>query len=303
MKMNVQDLIDRKLVVAKEYPNGFKVLKYARKVFFDALWNTDERLLECRGTVVDKDWNVVIMPFKKIFNYGENGTTVDPELEVVVPTKVNGFMGCVTKINGELVYSTTGSLDSDHVEYIKELVSNEPRDYLNDWTFIFEVCHASDPHIVHEEVGAYLIGMRNLRERIGLPVGHLASECTLNMVAKRFGWKRPKVQQMPFKKALEWCKDTKLEGGVIRDAETGVALCKIKSKHYLSKKCLMRIGKARVSSIFNNPEKFKERVDEEFYSFVDYLVKDVAPETWAAMKDQQRSKVIEDFYNTEANVF
>ena len=34
------------------------VLKYQRSVFFDNLW--DEYLEECRGTVVDKDFNLTL---------------------------------------------------------------------------------------------------------------------------------------------------------------------------------------------------------------------------------------------------
>ena len=55
---------------------------------FNNLWNLDDRLLECRGTVVDKDWNVVVLPFKKVFNLGENDTQIDPEKEVILPEKI-----------------------------------------------------------------------------------------------------------------------------------------------------------------------------------------------------------------------
>lgn len=51
MKLNVQDLIERKLVTKKTYTNGIykglSVLKYPKKVFYDNLWHLNDRLLDC----------------------------------------------------------------------------------------------------------------------------------------------------------------------------------------------------------------------------------------------------------------
>ena len=61
-----------KLVTMKEsktYP-GLYVLKYKRCVFYDALWTPELEL--CRGTVVDKDFNIIISPFVKIYNRDGN---------------------------------------------------------------------------------------------------------------------------------------------------------------------------------------------------------------------------------------
>jgi len=53
-----------KLVTMKEYTShpGLFVLKYSRKVFYDAMWN--DYLENCRGTVVDKDFNVISTNFE-----------------------------------------------------------------------------------------------------------------------------------------------------------------------------------------------------------------------------------------------
>ena len=48
-----------KLVKMRETSNPeLFVLKYQRSVFYDNLW--DEYLEECRGTVVDKDFNLIL---------------------------------------------------------------------------------------------------------------------------------------------------------------------------------------------------------------------------------------------------
>jgi hypothetical protein len=57
-----------KLVNMKEAGEGIYVLKYKKRVFYDNLWN--EFIAECRGSIVDKDFNLVTYPFTKIYNYG-----------------------------------------------------------------------------------------------------------------------------------------------------------------------------------------------------------------------------------------
>jgi len=56
------------LVNMKSAGEGIYVLKYKKKVFYDNLWN--DYIAECRGSIVDADFNLVSYPFTKIYNYG-----------------------------------------------------------------------------------------------------------------------------------------------------------------------------------------------------------------------------------------
>ena len=80
------------LVSMKPTGNGLFVLKYKKKVFFNDLWN--DYLEECRGTIVDADFNVVSRPFTKVYNYGvETRAPKLPDSTLVTAyRKVNGFM-------------------------------------------------------------------------------------------------------------------------------------------------------------------------------------------------------------------
>ena len=291
-KLNVDDLIEQGLVKKKTYTEGeykgLSVLKYSRKVFYDNLWHLDDRLLECRGTVVDEDDNIIVLPFKKVLIFGENVKYVDPDREVVVPDKINGFMAAatMTKKYG-LIVSTTGTLDSDYSKLARKWVDNLQKDYMVEGlTYLFEICDKADPHIVEEKEGAYLIGVRRIRD------GFLSSEDYTDMFALSLGAVRPSVGVMKFKDIP----DTKKEGFMVRDAKTHETLCKLKSPHYLAKKALMRVGKAKVDTLYNNTEEFKKRLDEEFYDFVDWLKENIDIEIWRNYNDQQRRKIIEGFY-------
>ena len=152
-----------KLVSMKPAGDGIFVLKYKKTVFFNDLWNNF--LEECRGTVVDADFNVVSRPFTKIYNYGieKNAPVVDETEFVDAWRKINGFMVAVTWHNGELLVSTTGSTDSDYVKMARELIDTERYSKVcKEWhntTFMFECVHRNDPHIIKEEEGMYLSGL------------------------------------------------------------------------------------------------------------------------------------------------
>ena len=120
LKKFVQD--NPRLVSMKPAGDGIYVLKYSRRVFYDNLWN--DFLEECRGTIVDADFNVVSRPFTKIYNYGVE--TKAPVLAdntlVTAYRKVNGFMVAMTWYNNDILVSTTGSTQNDYVDYAKEMM-------------------------------------------------------------------------------------------------------------------------------------------------------------------------------------
>lgn len=292
MKLNVDDLTAKGLVKKKTYEDGaykgLSVLKYTRKVFYDNLWHLDERLLECRGTVVDEEDNVVVLPFKKVFNYGENGTSVDPEKEVILPEKINGFMAAATMTDKYgLIVSTTGTLDSEFSKLARGWIEKGNYKYMRKGlTYLFEICDKSDLHIVPEDEGAYLIGVRDIRS------GKLWDELSLKVVNKDLGYKRPNVIRCKFKDIPE----TKREGFMVRDFDTEEVLCKLKSPYYLSTKALLRMGKNRTNLMFNNPLEFKKQIDEEFYDFHQYILDNFTAEDYYNLHQENRRNLIKEYF-------
>lgn len=295
--VNTESLIEKGLLIAKpvQLPCGTeaRLLKYHNKVFFKNLWEEYPMLKECRGSVIDKDNNTLILPFKKVYNLGENATAIPPETYVHAIRKVNGFMAAVTLINGNWVVSTTGSLDSDHVKMAYDKLGEiTPNRFpmFGKFTYLFEICHEDDPHIVEEQYGAYLIGIRNIY------TGALCSESVCDAIAKSGNWLRPTRSEIKFGKLQELLKRCKHEGFMVRDYSTGETLCKLKSPFYLSKKFIMRLGKTKVEAMFEDPEKMKEIIDEEFYGVIDEIVHEHSMEDWRSLSDQARRDFIEDFF-------
>ena len=288
-------LILQNLVRVKNYPEQeLCVIKYQGKVFYDNLWGKDKLLNEARGIVFDTSTGeVVIWPFTKVFNHHENGTTLDPETMVIAPRKVNGFMASMSFHKGEAIVATTGTLDSDYVALAKEYLLDRSITSLMPHigginTLLFEICHPSDPHIVDEAYGAYLIGGRNHE------TGMMFSEQDLDALAKDTTMLRPEWNRMKFGDLVKLSRTVEHEGFMVRLLD-GTTVMKIKSPHYLTKKFLMRMGAKKVEMMYNDPQ-FKTTVDEEYYDLVDYLIANVKQDDFATMRDSERKEVIEKFW-------
>lgn len=300
MKFDVSDLVAQGLVKKKTYAEGrykgLSVLKYTRKVFFKNLWHLDNRLLDCRGMVVDEDWNVVVWPFTKTFNLGENGTNVDPERMVAAYRKVNGFMAAVTMTDKYgLIVSTTGTLDSEYAEIARKWVEKGDTDlFIKDRTYLFEICDNTDPHIVYENEGAYLLGIRDLN------TGEIVKVEKGELIPTLLMYKSVEVKTLKFK---DLPLDVKHEGWMVCDAETKEYLCKIKSKHYLTKKALQRVGRNKASKMWNTPELFKQQLDEEYYKLFDAILDNFTQEDYLELSEQQRRHWIEDWFDKQENYF
>jgi len=280
-----------KLITRREstkYP-GLYVIKYTRKVFYDALWN--DLLEECRGLVVDADWNVVVRPFQKIYNRFERGVDIPRDEMVIAVRKVNGFMGAITwdRTRDDIIYSTTGSLDSDFAVMVeKHLKCFVPAHHFGfPTTWLFEICDESDPHIIKENLGAYLIGARVIS------TGKMLSEEILDAVAKAQGYLRPEWKVCRFSDVVQEAKTCKHEGFVAYGKD--IAL-KIKSPYYLVTKFLGRMKEEKFLERIQTPD-FRKTIDEEYYPLLDWI------EPWkgefAKLSEQGRITVIRSFLENQ----
>lgn len=270
---------------SKTYPDLY-VLKYKKNVFFDNLWN--DELEYCRGTVVDEDFNLVSKPFRKIYNYGiEDRAPKLPDTDVVdVYRKINGFMAAITWHDGKLLPSTTGSLDSDFVDYIMDHVTPEIEKVCEKnphLTFLFECVHENDPHIIPEETGLYLIGYNNKLWEYD----EVINADDLHNFAEQMKCRSP----IHFKTTVQFLKT--LASSVTHEGFVAYTACgqsfKIKTPYYLMSKLLARsknLGRLASPNI-------KEIMPEEFYPLVDEIQKDTV--SFLSLSEQDRLTWIRNY--------
>ena len=293
------------LVSIKEQ-KGYKVLKYKNKVFYNNLWDTHPIIKECRGMVLDVENNIVAWPFTKVFNIGENGTKF-PELPFCLVDKKNGFLGVLSiGTDGEFLFSTTGSLESEFVDMWRDMFWDYTQSKILDRDFVdlklhlynilthitlmFEVCHPADPHIIKEDHGIYLIGGRSKSNQ------GMLLETELDIIAGIFGWKRPEWRMVYTKEVLDkLLSECKHEGFMVRDFN-GNIVAKAKSSHYLRRKLLARCSENKISQIYNMgiEDLFEVGLEEEFVQIVTELRYRYTAEQWASMSQAERLKVLDN---------
>lgn len=301
--MELKDYVTKnpKLVQMKEsvtYP-GLFVVKYKRTVFYKNLW--DDFLVECRGLVVDKDFNAVVRPFTKIFNRFERDTDIDRDDEVLWVKKVNGFMASVTYVPllDKVVVSTTGSLDSDFVRMAEEYITDEMKATIaentkdNPYTFLFEIVHPNDPHIINEIPGAYLIGCRKVSHN-GPYFSHVEMEKMLDEWAKSFNCLREAWGTCKFSEVVETAKRCEHEGFVVYSITNPGKMLKIKSPFYLISKFLGRVGAGKLEHMLTHPDWMNwDTIDEEFFPVIHYLVDN--KDKYMVMGEQEKIRFVQDF--------
>lgn len=288
---------NKRLVSMKETKkDNVFVLKYTKKVFYDNLWN--DYLEECRGTLVDKDFNVISRPFTKIYNYGieRKAPQLDPNTEVVAYRKVNGFMVAMTYHEDDILISTTGTIDSDYVEMAKEVMQitaplEKWKDQLSVYpnkTFMFECVHENDPHIVTEDVGMYFIGFRDKTwDSVvdGYSNPELWSDLFYPLCNKRVEFIRTKLGDL-----VKLSKNVKHEGFVFYTKD-GIS-SKIKSPYYLVSKFLARTK--NTNKLLKKT--IKKELDEEYYPLIDKIHSDI--EGFTSLNEQERLEYIrKELYN------
>lgn len=280
-----------KLVKMREstrYPELY-VLKYSKKCFYDNIWN--DYNVECRGSIVDKDLNLVSYPFTKIHNFGieRRAPVIHRDTKVTAFRKVNGFMAAVSWYRGDLLISTTGSLDSEYVDMVRELIRTKynyedwqlvfARTDLENMTFMFEVCHRNDPHIIPEQEGLYLLGYRE--NSWHSPVQH--DSFVLRELSAELGCYTPECVVTNMGRLSEMAREVRHEGWVFY-TDDGVS-AKIKSPYYLCCKALAR--KKDILSLN------MQRVEEEYFPLINHL--NEISEVFNSMTEHERLSYIHKY--------
>jgi hypothetical protein len=274
---------------------GIFVLKYTRRVFYDNLWS--DELEHCRGAIVDKDFNLISYPFQKIYNYQieDRAPVLADDVHVTAYRKINGFMVACTWYRDDVLISTTGSTDSPYVAMACEMIGDNMDRYratckhYEGNTFMFECVHPNDPHIIPEQPGMYLLGMR--KNEWCSPVE--ANAAILMVLQNAFRTNIVQSFYTSMGQLLEEVKTVKHEGFVFYTDDGNVS-SKLKSPYYLTSKWVAR--NPRTDKLVDLNKDIKHNLDEEYYPLVDAIRANIVEYT--AMDEQDRLVWVRNFLGT-----
>lgn len=227
----------------KRYPEGLIVLNYNQI----ESPKTHPIVVECRGLIIDEEYNIVSRSFDRFFNYGENNTTFNPSISQVYE-KVDGSLIKIYNWKGTWYISTRGTafaesrvngFDLTFKDMVwKALGVNTEPEFQNllldnlldtDLTYIFEVTGMENRVVTRYE--GYKLWFLNARNN--LTGEYTRNSALVSMIFLPLCY--PKLFEFS---SVESCIETATalpdlqEGYVVY--ENGVPSCKVKSPAYVA---------------------------------------------------------------------
>jgi RNA ligase len=137
----LNDYIERGLLEKNSHPTlPIDIYNYSSECQFSKAW--DGITLNMRGTVLDREGNVVARAFPKFFNTEEHKSEDIPNEEFEVFEKMDGSLGILFHYADEWHLVTKGSFTSDQAKKGRELLNKYKYDrLLTGFTYLFEIIY------------------------------------------------------------------------------------------------------------------------------------------------------------------
>ena len=137
----LEKMVEEDLVNATDHPTlPITIFNYSKFCQFKSEWN--EITLQCRGLIMDHDYNIVAKPFSKFFNLEEEKNI--PNEPYTIYEKLDGSLGILFFYDGWHM-ATRGSFTSEQSVRAKKILEQKYYhliDSLNrDWTYLFEIIY------------------------------------------------------------------------------------------------------------------------------------------------------------------
>lgn len=252
---------------------NLRVLKYTPETVFSKNWN--KYTLQCRGLVVNSDWEIVARPFDKFFNYDEPEAdfNFDDLKDVVsISEKMDGSLGVVFYYNDKWNVNTPGSFVSEQAVWAQnwidsnlELFSNLDKSY----TYMFEIIYPENRIVVD---------YKGLNSLILLGARHTENGKYLNLSLIEYPYKVKIYSKEEFNSMWENKELDNFEGFVISYFKNGkFKQVKFKFKNYfLLHKLLTSFTIGNIYEVVKtgNINEYLEIVPDEFFSIIEKEIKD-----------------------------
>lgn len=272
------------------------IYNYSPEVQFTNYW--DEVTLNCRGLILDEDFNIVARPWKKFFNMGQRDNEIHSLAPVEVTDKLDGSLGILYPAGNSWAIATRGSFDSKQARHATQVLLDKYRqdfgnfDRTKDFTFLFEIIYPINRIVVNYGDMDDLVILGCVEKEQGYYMGPGAAAGMLN-------WNGPQAEVFPFSTFVDaisnWPEREGKEGVVVR---SGNKMVKLKQAEYLELHKLvtnaspktvwdqLKIGKTRGEIISAFPdefhdyignmidplvEKYQKRLDEILFGFSNVL--------------------------------
>lgn len=223
--------VDEGRVYARRHPTlPLTIYNYSDEVAFGGWWNAVT--LNCRGLILDDNFNVVARPWAKFFNVGQRDNEIAWDAPVEVTDKLDGSLGILYPHRQfEWAISTRGSFESEQaLEGTAILHANYRQDFpnfLEDNTYLFEIIYPRNRIVVNYGDTRDLVLLGAVNKRYGYYVGPHEAQSEIQ-------WSGPVAEVFNFDNFTDalanWPERPGKEGVVVR---SGNKMVKLKQPDYL----------------------------------------------------------------------
>lgn len=138
------EMVEGRWVNVQKHPEAdLWIYQYSQSTQYERNWN--EVTKQCRGLILDKDYNIVAKPFSKFHNIEEHLPEEIPNLPFDVYEKMDGSCGIGYFLNDKIYIATKGSFTSDqaiHANHILYTKYNHLVDKLDkNKTYVWEIIY------------------------------------------------------------------------------------------------------------------------------------------------------------------
>ena len=144
-------MLDERMVMVQKHPAAdLFIYNYTNKAQYDRVWN--EITLQCRGLILDADFNIVARPFKKFFNLEEHPAEDIPNEPFEAYEKADGSLGILYWLNDVPCITTRGSFISDQAKHATKVLQDRYRHTFDKMdksaTYLFEIIYPANKIVV-----------------------------------------------------------------------------------------------------------------------------------------------------------
>jgi RNA ligase len=144
----LNDYVERGLLEKNSHPSlPLYIYNYSRECQFSKLW--DNITLNMRGTILDREGNVVARTFPKFFNLEEHDHDEIPNEPFDVYEKMDGSLGILFYYENQWHFATKGSFTSDQAIKGREMLEKSLYQRLStECTYLFEIIYSENRIVV-----------------------------------------------------------------------------------------------------------------------------------------------------------
>jgi RNA ligase len=259
----------------------FTFLNYSRETQYNRKW--DNITINCRGLIVDDNWNIVARSFPKFFNHDEeyNMNINLKELnDIKIYEKLDGSLGLLfyDKYEDEWLISTKGSINSEQSIWAKNWY-NENKQYFKylinpEITYVFEIIYNENKIVLnYEKEGLYLLTSFRNFDGVEIPMDDFDYPL------------KPKIYSFEeFEEMFKTQKDLMFEGFILKYKTNDNNYNRIKFKYEYYKK-LHRLKDTTYKSMY------EEYVNGYLHRYINDMIQ-ITPDEHYELLDNAKNRLI-----------